>query len=208
MGMMNYGMLNAERRMKIAGHRVVLLAAVIVGLTAVLTPRLKSETAAAPVPDLSPYPWIYLRDGQPLADDETVVELIAVGDVMLGRGVADEPQPLADVASWLAAADLTLGNLEAAIVAQGTPRTAPADGPQPIILQAPPTAVSHLSSAGFDILSLANNHSLDFGPEGLAETAVRLQKAGITPIGAGPGLCCLPAPYPRRQRPALRFPGL
>ncbi|MCA9953347.1 MAG: CapA family protein, partial [Anaerolineales bacterium] len=41
-------------------------------------------------------------------------------------------------------------------------------------------------SAGFDLLSLANNHSLDYGGEGLWETAVRLQQAGIAPLGVGP----------------------
>jgi poly-gamma-glutamate synthesis protein (capsule biosynthesis protein) len=154
--------------------------------TAVLIPHPQSGIEAAPVPDLSAYPWFYLRDGQPLTNNEPVVELIAVGDVMLGRDVILESEPLADAAAWLAAADLTFGNLEAVIVEEGTPRTAPPDGPQPIILQAPVTAVSHLTAAGFDILSLANNHSLDFGPEGLAETAVHLQNANITPIGAGP----------------------
>ena len=148
--------------------------------TAVLLPE------TVPVPDLSVYPWFYLRDERPLAANESVVELIAVGDVMLGRDVANQPSPLAAAAPWLAAADLTFGNLEAMIVADGVPRTAPPDEPQPIILQAPITAVTYLTGAGFDILSLANNHSLDFGPEGLAETAVRLQEANIIPIGAGP----------------------
>jgi len=171
--------------MKAKSNKLAMLAVVIVGLTAVFTPQLRSGTEALPVPDLSAYPWVYLRDGQPPIAAEPVVELIAVGDVMLGRGVADELHPLADVADWLAAADLTLGNLESVIVANGTPRPALPDGPQPIILQAPVTAVSHLTSAGFDILSLANNHSLDFGPDGLAETAVRLQDVGISPIGAG-----------------------
>ena len=40
---------------------------------------------------------------------------MAVGDVMLGRGVLAEPEPLADAAPWLSAADLTLGNLEGVI---------------------------------------------------------------------------------------------
>ncbi|MEJ2750466.1 MAG: CapA family protein, partial [Anaerolineae bacterium] len=109
--------------------------------TAVLPP-LQPETDTRPVPDLSAYPWFYLRDGRPLTDNEPVVELIAVGDVMLGRGVAEEPEPLADVAPWLAAADQTFGNLEAIIVKDGTARTAPPGEPQPIILQAPVTAVS------------------------------------------------------------------
>ncbi|MBK8902588.1 MAG: CapA family protein [Anaerolineaceae bacterium] len=146
----------------------------------------QSGTAVAAVPDLSAYPWIYLRDGRSLTPAESVVELIAVGDVMLGRGVADVADPLADVAPWLRAADLTLGNLESVIVADGTPKNAPAGEPQPIILHAPVTAVAHLTNAGFDLLSLANNHSLDYGGGGLAETAVHLQQAGITPLGIGP----------------------
>ncbi len=179
---------------KVNGLRLALVAVVILLATActervemaVFIPPLKAGTNTASLPDLAVYPWFYLRDGRPLTEDEPVVELIAVGDVMLGRGVADEPEPLADVSAWMAAADLTLGNLEAVIAEEGTPRTAPPGDPQPIILQAPLTAVYHLTAAGFDILSLANNHSLDFGPEGLAETAVRLQNANITPIGAGP----------------------
>jgi hypothetical protein len=48
-----------------------------------------------------------------------------VGDVLLGRGVAEVAEPLADVAAWLRAADLALGNLESVIVADGTPKSAP-----------------------------------------------------------------------------------
>ncbi len=144
------------------------------------------RAGADPAPDLSPYPWFYLRDGRPLAADEPTVELIAVGDVMLGRGVTDVRAPLAEVAPWLAAADLTLGNLESVIVGGGTPRSGEPGGPQPIILQAPPSALGHLTAAGFDLLGLANNHGLDYGPAGLAETGRRLEQAGITPVGAGP----------------------
>jgi poly-gamma-glutamate synthesis protein (capsule biosynthesis protein) len=135
------------------------------------------------LPDFSPYPWFYLRDGRSLAENEAVVELITVGDVMLGRGVAEVADPLAAVSPWLSQADLTFGNLESLIVTGGAPRTAPSGEPQPIILNAPLTAVSHLAAAGFDLLSLANNHSLDYGGKGLAETAGRLQQAGLTPIG-------------------------
>jgi poly-gamma-glutamate capsule biosynthesis protein CapA/YwtB (metallophosphatase superfamily) len=130
-------------------------------------------------PDLSTYPWLYLRDGTPVAAGERVVELIAVGDVMLGRGVAAEPDPLAAVAPWLASADLALGNLECVIGKAGAAR------PGPYRLRAPLTAAAALRSAGFDLLGLANNHALDYGPQGLAETAVRLQEAGMTPVGAG-----------------------
>jgi poly-gamma-glutamate capsule biosynthesis protein CapA/YwtB (metallophosphatase superfamily) len=131
-------------------------------------------------PDLSAYPWLYLRDGQPLAASEKAVELMAVGDVMLGRGVADKSQPFVAVAPWLRAADLTLGNLECVIAEEGVPR------PGLYRLRALPSAVAALREAGFDVLGLASNHALDFGPAGLAETVSRLQKAGIGTVGVGP----------------------
>ena len=133
-----------------------------------------------PAPDLLRYPWLYLRGGQPLAAVERVVEMIVVGDVMLGRGVIAEPQPLAAVAGWLQAADITMGNLECIIAEEGTPR------PGPYRLRASPLAVAALEGAGFDVLGLANNHALDYGPEGLAETVSRLQEAGIDSVGVGP----------------------
>jgi poly-gamma-glutamate capsule biosynthesis protein CapA/YwtB (metallophosphatase superfamily) len=131
-------------------------------------------------PDLSAYPWLYLRDDQPLTASEKVVELTAVGDVMLGRGVTDKSQPFVAVAPWLGAADLTLGNLECVIAEEGVPR------PGPCRLRASASAVAVLRDAGFDVLGLANNHALDFGQVGLAETVSRLQKAGIGTVGVGP----------------------
>jgi hypothetical protein len=44
----------------------------------------------------------------------------------------------------------------------------------------------YLRDAGFDVLGLANNHALDFGPAGLAETVSRLQEAGSATVGVGP----------------------
>ncbi|GAG24399.1 unnamed protein product, partial [marine sediment metagenome] len=61
------------------------------------------------------YPWVYLRDGQVLEPDEQVVEIIAVGDIMLGRGVSGVEGVFSQVAPWLCAADLTMGNFEGAI---------------------------------------------------------------------------------------------
>jgi poly-gamma-glutamate capsule biosynthesis protein CapA/YwtB (metallophosphatase superfamily) len=139
----------------------------------------------APVADLSDYPWFYLRDGQPPAAGEVLVELVAVGDVMPGRGVLPVEAPLAQVAGWLRTADLVLGNLEAAIVA-GEP-VASTRGNEQYLLWAPPRAASMLADAGFDLLSLANNHSLDGGSSGLEEAAQHLLAAGIMPVGAGAG---------------------
>ncbi len=133
-------------------------------------------------PDLSAYPWLYLRDGRPLAVDEQIVEVVAVGDVMLGRGAASEAQPFAAVAPWLRTADLALGNLECVIAEEGTPR------PGPYRLRAPLSAVTILGDAGFDVLGLANNHALDFGPAALTETIRRLEAEGIAAVGGGPDI--------------------
>jgi len=142
-------------------------------------------TAWAPLPqrmapDLSAYPWLYLREGRPLLAGETVVEVIAVGDLMLGRGVAGAREPLYGVTPWLRSADLALGNLECVIAEGGAPR------PGPYRLRAPAPAAAALRDAGFDLLGLANNHALDYGPEGLAETVARLHEAGIASLGVGP----------------------
>jgi hypothetical protein len=147
-----------------------------VAVSAWLLPVSPSKPA---VPDLSGFPWLYVRGGEPVAIGEQVVEVIAVGDVMLGRGVAGERWPLAAASPWLRPADLVVGNLECTVAAGGTPR------PGPYRLLAPPSSAAALREAGFDVLGVANNHALDFGPEGLAETISRLEGAGIDPVGAG-----------------------
>jgi hypothetical protein len=144
-------------------------------------------TAVPISPDLSIYPWLYLRDGRPLSDDESLASVIAVGDVLLGRGVTNQPDPLGDAAGWLSSADLTLGNLEGVVTGNSEQLTVNGkqdpDHASRITLFMPPTAVFQLYNAGFDMLGLANNHSLDAGEEGLATTAVALRRAHITPLG-------------------------
>ena len=135
--------------------------------------------AGQPSPEQSAYPWLYLREGAALAEVEEAIEVVVVGDIMLGRGVAGVAQPLSGVAPWLRSADLTMGNLECVIAEAGAAR------PGPYRLRAPLSAVSALDNAGFDLLALANNHALDFGPGGLSEMAARLRDAGIAYVGAG-----------------------
>jgi poly-gamma-glutamate capsule biosynthesis protein CapA/YwtB (metallophosphatase superfamily) len=106
--------------------------------------------------------------------------LAFVGDVMLGRDVAtaldgDWPAALAGVRPWLAGADLTFANLESPLT------NAPFAGGR-FDLRAPPQAVNALTTAGFDLVSLANNHALDGGEAGLAETLATLRRAGIVPL--------------------------
>ncbi len=157
---------------------------------------------AVSTPDFSPYPWVYLRESAPLAADTPLVSLMVVGDVMLGRGVLTEPQPLSDAAPLLSAADLTLGNLEGVLTDrqqstrdyEGGTYDAVSLRPQTmrIVLTMPSTVPSDLRNAGFDLLGLANNHSLDLGAAGLAETAVLLEQASLIPVGLQTGALVTP----------------
>lgn len=132
--------------------------------------------------DLSSYPWLYQRDAA--APGPEVVEILLVGDVMLGRGVQQEADPLGAVAPYLREADLVIGNLEGVFTEQSV-LPEPASPQGPISLSMPVDAVKDLAAAGFDILGVANNHSLDFGEEGLQQTVEHLAAAGIDAVGAG-----------------------
>ena len=90
------------------------------------TARLGALAFAAAVLVLGPAPtpgaagassgtWIYLRGGEAPTGDDRLVEVLAVGDVMTGRGLAGRPDLLAHVSVELRAADLAIGNLEGAV---------------------------------------------------------------------------------------------
>ena len=155
--------------------------------------------------------WIYLRGGNPPSADERLVEILAVGDVMTGRGLAGVPDLFVHVSGALQSADLTIGNLEGAL--SSTPA---ADDSLRLLL--PLSTPATLSKAGFDLLGLANNHALDAGREGLAETRRLLRAAGLEPVDGEhavvreiDGLTCaflawndLGAPHPEALLTAVR----
>lgn len=135
-------------------------------------------SARAQAEELSAARWIYLRGGAPPALDERLVEVIAAGDVMPGRGLAGMPGIFDRVASELGGADLAIANLEGAITT-----TSPVRSSGPLLI--PPAAAASLAGAGFDLLGLANNHALDAGAQGLIEMARLLGKAGIQTVKDG-----------------------
>ena len=110
---------------------------------------------------------------------------MAVGDLMLSRSVGDQIQAagpasiFSGVASKLLEADLLAANLECVISDQGTPQF------KSFTFRAPTSAVDALSSVGFDVVSLANNHAMDYGLDGLADMLARLRGAGLDSVGAG-----------------------
>ncbi|MGH3326952.1 MAG: CapA family protein [Streptomycetales bacterium] len=131
--------------------------------------------AAAPTPEPSPTPTEPPR-----------VSMTIVGDIMLARRVGDLMRdtgdfaaPLRPAARRLAGADLTVGNLEGTLSRTGAPRQGDDS------FGANPRALRGLRLAGFDVLTLANNHVGDYGPRALVETVERVRRAGIVPVGAG-----------------------
>jgi poly-gamma-glutamate synthesis protein (capsule biosynthesis protein) len=114
------------------------------------------------------------------------VKIIAVGDVMLSRKVGrymDQfglDYPFAKIKDTLLAGDIVFGNLESPIGIRGTPL--PGKG---IWFRAKPEAVHALKEAGFHIMSIANNHALDYDTPNFLETIEILTGAGIHSVGGG-----------------------
>jgi poly-gamma-glutamate synthesis protein (capsule biosynthesis protein) len=90
--------------------------------------------------------------------------------------------PLSRVALWLRAADLAVGNYEGVIAADGVG----AQQSGGYRLRATPEAAAALARAGFDLIGLANNHTMDWGTAGLQATVENLRSAGLSTVGAGP----------------------
>ncbi len=120
------------------------------------------------------------------------VTLIGVGDIMLGTDYpssrylppgSDCSFLLADVKHILVHADVTFGNLEGSFAGnKGTPKKCK-DTTQCYVFRMPRDFAGCLKNAGFDAVSLANNHSGDFGPEGRLETTRVLDSLGIHSAG-------------------------
>jgi poly-gamma-glutamate capsule biosynthesis protein CapA/YwtB (metallophosphatase superfamily) len=118
-----------------------------------------------------------------LGRDESI-HLAFVGDIMLDRALGDQiqanqPSPFREVSERLTQADLTIGNLESALGSGGRPED------KGYTFLAPPAAAETLATAGFDLLSVANNHALDYGIEVFKQGRALLRDQGIRVVGAG-----------------------
>ena len=134
---------------------------------------------------LDDYPWLFLREGD-IPEPGQSISLIAVGDIMLGRGTERHPQVFRNVAKWISTADLAFGNLEGVIISSSDTLSDDQNDPSryPIFLNNPPVSAALLQEAGFDLIGLANNHALDQGSEGLINSIESLERVGLSSIGA------------------------
>ena len=119
--------------------------------------------------------------------DAGPLTLAFAGDINLEGRLADGL--IGGLRRDLAAADLSIVNLETAV----TDRGSPAD--KQYVFRGPASALSGLVAAGVDVVNLANNHGMDYGPAGLRDTLAAAAAAGLPLIGAGVDEAAAFAPY-------------
>lgn len=86
---------------------------------------------------------------------------------------------LADVAPVISAADIAFGNLEGVLVDGGEPGKKCSNPSACYLFRSPTRYAYHYRAAGFDVLSLANNHARDFGEEGRTSSMQAIAAAGM-----------------------------
>ena len=136
----------------------------------------------APTPSATPTPSLEPT----LPSGPTTITVSAVGDMIFDRNVKSliaskgGAAPLADVAARLSSADVAVGNLESPLSVAGSQEPS-----KSVTFRGSPKAIEGLTASGFDFVSLANNHALDYGKAALADTISALDAAGIAHAGAG-----------------------
>lgn len=121
---------------------------------------------------------------------EKQINIIITGDCFPGGGRVVEPAIKGDAETLLGPflsliqnAELAITNLESPVINGGTPieKTGP-------VLKSPVESLNGLTAAGFHLATLANNHIMDYGNEGLISTLEICRDAGIDTTGAGKNL--------------------
>ena len=131
------------------------------------------ETSPAPAPTV--------------AERRSELVIVAGGDVNLGRGVgqrilADPAYALLDgVKAVLSTADLVFANLESPLSDQGGQTSNPYE---PLVFTGPPAGADVLANGGVGLVSVANNHTWDYGFSGFLQTLDNLDRAGVAHVGA------------------------
>ena len=128
-----------------------------------------------------------------IAAPQTAIRIAAVGDIMMGTTFPEEILPpedgaslFRDVSPLLAGRDIVFGNLEGPLTdVERSPKC-----PKPrrhgrpcFAFRTPPRYAALLAEAGFNAVNIANNHSLDFGMEGLDNTLNALEAHGVRAVG-------------------------
>lgn len=167
------------------------LAALIFAGLALMPKTVPEQVAAA---DIDPTPTPVLRSGRVVKTDDAIT-IAAVGDLMIGStSINDTFLPPNDGADMLreftpilSAADIAFGNLEGPMLEGGTTSKCPPTSKRCFAFRMPTRYAKHFKDAGFDVLSMANNHAGDFGDFGRISTRQTLDAAGIKHAGSEKG---------------------
>jgi poly-gamma-glutamate capsule biosynthesis protein CapA/YwtB (metallophosphatase superfamily) len=121
------------------------------------------------------------------------ITLAFAGDVHFAGRTArllnDPATAFGPVAAVLRAADFTAVNLETSVTGRGAPQ------PKTYHFRTVPAAFTALRDAGVDLVTMANNHVLDYGPVGLADTMAAARAARFPYVGVGADAAAAWAPY-------------
>jgi poly-gamma-glutamate capsule biosynthesis protein CapA/YwtB (metallophosphatase superfamily) len=151
------------------------------GAAASTNPDAGVESTAAPTTASTSLPRQPAKAGEASGSAVTLsfggdVHFEGVIRTRLNRDPATALGPVADV---LRRADLAMVNLETAITTRGTPQS------KSFTFRAPPTAFRALKAAGVDVATMANNHGMDYGSAGLADSIRAAEDARFPVVGIG-----------------------
>lgn len=147
----------------------------LIGITAVVTATSGTTAAIAPEMDSSSIPTV-----EPVVPAGRVT-LAFFGDIHFERHLQRHLQPgrLEKVARLWSNADFVMGNLETAITSAGTLQV------KTYNFRAPARTVPALERVGVTVVSMANNHALDYGRSGLRDTLAAFEGRSIAAVGIG-----------------------
>ena len=149
-----------------------------------------NDKPPAPEPAPEPPPVEEPQPAPPPDLSSMRISIAAVGDMMIGTDYPQNHLPdddgvgfLAAVTPVIAAADIAIGNLEGVLVDGGEPGKKCSNPAACYLFRSPTRYAEHYRNAGFDAISLANNHARDFGEEGRSSSMEALRAAGIVHSG-------------------------
>lgn len=136
-------------------------------------------------------PEEHIKEAEDRKSEKTILTVVMVGDIMMGTNYPsssslppdDGKKILSEVKQYLIDADLTIGNLEGTLLnSGGTPKQCK-NPSNCVSFRMPEPYAGYLKDAGFDILSVANNHSGDMGEIGRESTMKTLDRYNIKYAG-------------------------
>lgn len=101
------------------------------------------------------------------------------GESKIAAAVAAGSNPLGPVQDLLSAADIAVVNLETPLSTRGSPAN------KTYVFRGPPEMAADIAEAGVDVVTLANNHALDYGVTAMLDTLDHTAAAGLRSVGAG-----------------------